>query len=150
MDKDTEIATGFTVGCYWRIRDKLFPETPDTEEWLEVLEAFERRIRQRFLNPIELLQSHDFDGDSVYLPPESVPGFAIMTLECLLIDTIQSFKEGRGSEPDISPALSFKSFLRSARFSDFTSKDRESFLIVYVTHSSTMEKRAKIGRSASA
>jgi len=57
------------------------------------------------------------------------PGFAILALDCLLIDTIQSFREGRVSTGEVSPAHSFKAFLRSSRFSVFSGKDRGDFFL---------------------
>ena len=52
---------------------------------------------------------------------------AILALDCLLIDTIQSFREGRITTGDVSPAQSFKTFLSSQRFADFTRSDRGEF-----------------------
>jgi hypothetical protein len=56
-----------------------------------------------------------------------VPGFAILSLDCLLIDTIQSFREGRFSTGEVSPPVLFKSFLKNPKFSDFNGRDREEF-----------------------
>ncbi|HEX8985383.1 MAG TPA: hypothetical protein VF767_08125 [Bryobacteraceae bacterium] len=38
---------------------------------------------------------------------------AVLALDCLLIDTIQSFREGRVTTGEVSPAHSFKTFLAS-------------------------------------
>ena len=122
MNSDTEIASAFTVGRYKEIRSALDPGTPDAAEWSEVLSAFRRRILERFLWPISELSIHDKED---VLPTR--PGFAILALDCLLIDTIQSFREGRVSTGEISPAASFKTFLKTPLFSDFKSRDREDF-----------------------
>jgi hypothetical protein len=44
-----------------------------------------------------------------------------------LIDTIQSFREGRVSTGETSPARSFKTFLMRSPFGCFTSEDRNEF-----------------------
>jgi hypothetical protein len=130
MDKDTEIASDFTVGRYEEIRVTLNTAGPDNAEWQEILNAFERRIQQRFLRPIKELEVHD-EEDRDQRPTRA--GFAIMILDCVLIDTIQSFREGREITGEMSSAKSFKTFLKSPRFSEFKSKDREDF-VEYVRH----------------
>lgn len=122
MDPDTEIASNFTVGRYWELRPLLDPTGGAGPEWAEVLAAFRRRIRERFLKPIGELARHDTLDD-----PPTRPGFAILALDCLLIDTIQAFREGRARTNDISPARSFKDFLRAPRFVSFNKRDRDEF-----------------------
>lgn len=123
IDPSTELASGFTAQRYRDLRLLLDAAKPNSKEWEEVLEAFGRRIRERFLKPIRELARHDHLD---VLPNR--PGFAILALDCLLIDTIQSFREGRISTGEVSPAHSFKSFLRSAaNFGDFKSRDRDDF-----------------------
>lgn len=122
MDRATEIASDFTIGRYTELRGSLDVPTSDTAEWREVLKAFRRRIRERFLGPIAELARHDKKEEL-----RNRPGAAILALDCLLIDTIQSFREGRVSTGELSPAVSFKSFLKSRWFSDFNSDDRAEF-----------------------
>lgn len=122
MDSHTEIASDFTVGRYLELRSKLSVQTPNTPEWHEVLWAFKRRIRERFLKPIASLARYDHESVR-----RMVPGFAILSLDCLLIDTIQSFREGRVLTGEVSPAASFKSFLKSPKFSAFSATDRNEF-----------------------
>ncbi len=119
MDLETELASKFTIGSYLEIRDKLSSQE-SSEEWKRVLDAFHRRISERFLKPIEELLKQDKS-----LTMRS--GFAILALDCLLIDTIQSFREGRIKTGETSTAKSFKNFLKAASFSDFKSKDRGEF-----------------------
>lgn len=121
-DLDTEIASVFTVGMYWEIRPRLDATRPDQAEWDEVRAAFRRRIQGRFLKLMRELAQHDRLDE-----PPTRPGFAIVALDCLLIDAIPAFRQGRVGTGDVSPAKSFKDFLRSPRFSSFSSKDREDF-----------------------
>ncbi|MGB8477923.1 MAG: gamma-glutamylcyclotransferase family protein [Acidobacteriaceae bacterium] len=121
MDEATELASMFTVRDYFEMRESLY-KADSSDEWKKVLNAFRRRIRERFLRPInELAKNDKREGDKI------VPGFAMMTLDCLLIDTIQSFREGRGSTVELSPARSFKNFLGAEAFSEFTANDAGDF-----------------------
>jgi hypothetical protein len=87
-----------------------------------VLAGFRRRICERFLKPVRELARHDKED---VLPLR--PGFAILALDCLLIDTIQSFREGRVTTGEVSPAASFRAFLKSPRFPGFNANDRDDF-----------------------
>jgi hypothetical protein len=123
MDPNTEIASGFTVGDYRALRQRLVPESQITSEWKRVFGAFHRRITERFLQPIAELGRYD---DLDELPMR--PGFAILALDCLLIDTLQSFREGRASTGEVSPAKSFRDFLQNAAaFASFNSDDKSDF-----------------------
>jgi cation transport regulator ChaC len=72
--------------------------------------------------PIAELARFDDEDELPYRP-----GFAILALDCLLIDTIQSSREGRVTTGDVSSAQSFKNFLSSPRFTDFAKNDRGEF-----------------------
>lgn len=83
------------------------------------MDVFERRIRERFLSCIEALEKADSRArievqpgappDCSTLPKDDgrqivVPGFAIMALCCLLIETLQSFRETpQSSGPVVGP-----------------------------------------------
>lgn len=123
MDPATEIASGFTIGDYRALRPSLKASEYIGDAWRDVLKAFWRRIDERFLRPITELTKHDEDDQ---MPMR--PGFAILALDCLLIDTIQAFREGRVGAGQISPALSFKTFLKDGiAFASFSSRDRDRF-----------------------
>ena len=121
MDVTTELASDFLVARYLELRPKLVEGSAANGEWAEVLGAFRRRIEERYVRPIGQL------ARSARGAQQTVPGFAILALDCLLIDTIQSFREGRVGTGDVSSAKSFKSFLDARRFASFTRKDRNEF-----------------------
>ena len=123
MDPSIEIASGFTIGDYHALRRRLNANQPTVLEWTRVLGALRARLYERFVDPIRRLERCDKQD-----PLPMRPGFAILALDCLLIDTIQSFREGRATTGEVSPALSFKTFLRDgADFSEFNSADRDDF-----------------------
>ncbi len=65
-------------------------DSPQATDWEAAIGIFERRIRERFLDAIDLLIV-----DDEYRPPlDRRFGFAILALDCLLIETLQAFREG--------------------------------------------------------
>lgn len=85
---DLEIAAGYTVG-YWKdLRSRLDVGNPNSEHWTKAIEIFEVRIRRRFFEPVdELLR---FDS----CIPNKTFGFAVLAIDCLVIETLQGFREG--------------------------------------------------------
>jgi cation transport regulator ChaC len=118
-DTSIEIASGFRSARYRELRPLLDVTKPNGAAWEEIIGVFKRRLEERFEAPIaQLLGARASAGR---------PGFAILALDCLLIDTLQSFREGRVTTGDVSSASSFRAFLKSARFSDFNSDARSAF-----------------------
>lgn len=116
----TKIASGFTVEDYRSRRETLDATSAESAEWNDVRGAFRRRIEERFLRPIDRLLENR--------PSEAItPGFAVLALDCLLIDTLQAFREGRAFSSEQSVARSFGSFLKGARFACFSRRDRSDF-----------------------
>jgi len=69
----------------------------DEEAWAEAIGVFERRMRERFFSSIDALVDVDTKPDrAASRPPDKeicTPGFSIIALCCLLIDTLQGFRE---------------------------------------------------------
>jgi len=122
MDPSTELASDFTIGRYHELRQQLTATATKEDAWRELICAVQRRIEERFLTPVKELARFDQKDELPYRP-----GFAILALDCLLIDTIQSFRERRVTTGDVSPAHSFKTFLSNPRFAGFTKNDRGEF-----------------------
>ena len=77
------------------------------EDWHKAISIFEDRIRGRFLDLIHAIKSRTYAG------------FAVLALDCLLIETLQQFREG---EPETPPRMSTKYFIRfltETSFRDF-------------------------------
>src|SRR5579872_2065741 len=104
-----DICRGFSAEEW---RDELQPKLTGVEEeaWTKAIDVFERRLRERFLRPIEIMLETDTSPNG---EAPIVPGFAIMALCCLLIDTLQSFYNGgRTSE---ATTRAFKDFFKNSR-----------------------------------
>ncbi|MBK1810780.1 hypothetical protein JHL18_09035 [Clostridium sp. YIM B02505] len=59
--------------------------TSNQEDWIKAIDIFEDRIRGRYLNIIDRII-----GDGFLM----IDGFAVMALNCLLIETLLQFKNG--------------------------------------------------------
>jgi hypothetical protein len=106
-DVEVQICRGFSAKQWAALRDRLVDG--DEGAWRTAIEVFERRIRERFLASIDALLKADSgasadvvlvagapaDGSTLPRDAEAivVPGFAVVALCCLLIETLQSFRE---------------------------------------------------------
>jgi hypothetical protein len=133
---EANLCFGFRKSEWETLKEKF--DDGDDEAWAQAIGVFERRIRERFLNCINALFVADTKSD--LQPPESrhsencLPGFSIMALCCLLIDTLQGFREkppyldtpagpctfpsGSCIKPPQGTTEQFKSFLRRPAFGD--------------------------------
>lgn len=83
------------------------------QDWDCAFDFLDRRLTERYLEPIEVLQNEEKDKS----PIDKKFGFTILAIDCLLIETIQSFYQGVTDSTGHSKKL-FKNFLRN----------RESFI----------------------
>lgn len=76
-------------------------------DWQRAVDIFEDRIRRRFLDTIQHLDRMEFSG------------FAVLALDCLLIETLQQFRRGAYETPDGRGRDEFVEFLTMTRFGAF-------------------------------
>lgn len=114
-----QICRGFTAEQWKKLRRRL--ETDDSMGWRCAVDVFERRVRERFTSCIDALEEADsrLDVDvPAGAPPDCstlpddrtkvvVPGFAIMGLCCLLIETLQSFWEASTPSGEVTGPCSY-------------------------------------------
>ncbi len=101
-----QICRGFGHEDWKDLATRLTKEAPNEEAWKRAIEVFKRRMDERFFSCIKALECADSrlkyeeipDGPNADrpLPPEqaTLPGFAIMGLCCVVIETLQSFRLG--------------------------------------------------------
>lgn len=83
MNSNMKIAGDLTIEDWYKTKEKLKPLYNDN--WKEAYDFFEKRITFRYLKPIEaILALRDKKGE----------GFAVINLQCSLIETIESFING--------------------------------------------------------
>ena len=94
---DAELCFGFLKSEWQELSQRL--DGSDEGAWAQGVGVFERRMRERFLSSIDALFAADTKPDSSPLDSahreECIPGFAIMALCCLVIETLQGFREAR-------------------------------------------------------
>lgn len=117
-----KVAGEFTVGD-WAKLDLTSPETWDAAGWTDAIKVYEIRIVKRFIEPIDELIRLDrerFDALPTGHQMEDRPtfGFAILALDCLLIETLQGVSEGLVNHADKSEGL----FIRFLEGSDSLSR----------------------------
>jgi hypothetical protein len=75
-------------------------------DWNRAVEIFAARIQSRYLEPVDLL----IKTDESRSPIERRYGFSIMAIDCLLVETLQSFRDGLTDTNGISKQM-FKKYL---------------------------------------
>lgn len=114
------IAPGITDVEY----NKLNLDDNDSPDWERAIEIFKLRISSRYLEPVDLLITDDNKRN----PIDRRYGFSILAIDCLLIETLQSFREGltdtKGKSKDM-----FANFLtqRQSFKESFSKEDAEKF-----------------------
>ena len=84
------------------------------DDWQTAIDIFEDRLRGRYFNYIEVLLDFEFKAKDYHA------GFAITALDCLVVETLQQFYDGRdasqGSEKSFEKFLTTTSFGNSNLF----------------------------------
>ena len=75
-------------------------------DWNRAVEIFDSRIQSRYFEPVDLL----IKDDEKRSPIKRRYGFSIMAIDCLLIETLQSFRDGLTDTKNKSKEM-FKKFL---------------------------------------
>jgi hypothetical protein len=70
--------------------NKLQLDDRNSADWTKAITIFKKRIYGRFIDPVDLL----IDTDNLKPPHERRFGFAIMAIDCLLVETLGAFLLG--------------------------------------------------------
>lgn len=79
-------------------------------DWQTAVRILKDRLNARFFDAVEAIDRQDFAG------------FAVLALDCLLIETLQQFREGADETPRRKGEQYFVDFLGTAPFSAYFSK----------------------------
>jgi len=113
-----EIAKGITSDNY----NTLDLSDYNNSDWTKAFDYLEKRLSERYIEPIQVLQTSEIDKS----PIEKKFGFAILAIDCLLIETIQSFYEGVTNSNGQSQQL-FKNFLtQRENFKTYFATEKEA------------------------
>ncbi len=80
------------------------------DEWQKAIDIFAERIRERFLEPIARIEKCDFAG------------FAVMALDCLLIEMLEQFRMGVNRTPPGKSKDYYIDFLTMTSFGEYFDK----------------------------
>ena len=87
LNQDMKIAGNLTISNWNKLSKNL--NCLSNNNWSDAFQYFEERIKTRYINPIKsILEIGDNLGE----------GFAVVNLQCSLIETIESFINGCNSE----------------------------------------------------
>lgn len=108
------------------------------QDWEEACKIFYDRFNSRFLKPVEMIEDYEFSG------------FAIMALDCLLIETYQQFLNGE-KESKYGSEENFKQFFNNTNFKeDFDDEKAKMFykqIRCGILHQAETKKSSKIKMS---
>ena len=105
---DTRIAEKLTIDEWIKLRDILNPK--ENYKWDDAFDFFERRINTRYIRPIKVIRCFGtWNGE----------GFAMVNLQCSLIETIESFYNGWIYEYDKSKRPHDRYYLRRVQEESF-------------------------------
>lgn len=112
-----EIAKGIDSESYLNLNLKDYT-SPDWELAIKILD---KRLTERYIEPVEILLNAENGKEA----NDKKFGFTILAVDCLLVETLQSFYEGITDSSRISARL-FKNFLQQrASFKAYFSSDSD-------------------------
>jgi len=91
-----ELCKGYEARKWAALNVRL--EQGDRDAWDEAIGVFERRIEERYLRCVDRLLEQDTQENL-----NTAPGFTVMAICCLLIDTLNGFYGKPRSEPEKCP-----------------------------------------------
>ncbi len=103
--KVTRISSKYTVDDWKRLT---FHEE---EDWNKAADIFRDRMESRFLNFLQKLEKYQYSG------------FLVLAIDCLLIETLQQFFDGRKQSPERKNCEYFVKFLTRTQFSRYFDVD---------------------------
>ncbi|WP_396633421.1 hypothetical protein [Maribacter sp. R86514] len=101
-----EIAKGIGYKDYLKLNLSDY----ENDDWMIAIGYLEKRLTDRFIEPADQLIKLESDKNAI----DKKYGFAVLALDCLLLETIQSFYEGISNSSGKSKAL-FIQFLQNRK-----------------------------------
>jgi hypothetical protein len=118
--------------------------TEGSADWKRAVDIFNDRLHGRFLSPIEAVRSHA-DCDI-----QEFSGFAIVAIDCLLIETLNQFKMGVDETPSGQHGECFATFLFESRFfnAEFDTKRKGKLFYKHfrcgILHQAQTSKKSRV------
>lgn len=126
------ISPRFTVGD-WKALN-----LTKSSDWQKAVRILQDRLNARFFDAVEVIDRQDFSG------------FAVLALDCLLIETLQQFKEGVDQTARRKGEEYFINFLTTGPFSAyFTTASASKFYEHFrcgILHQAEIKETSKVWR----
>lgn len=104
-----KLGPNFYTSTWERIKDRLDPELPD-DNWEIAIAGIEGRFRERFEKPADAIQDLDKKDSSLYAEGR---GFSIVALDCLLLEALHGFEQGKRTKNSKKTGKAFEKLLTS-------------------------------------
>lgn len=101
------LGPNFYTSTWERIKDGLVPERPD-DTWEIAIAGIEGRFRERFETPADAIQALDKKDTSLYAEGR---GFSIVALDCLLLEALHGFEQGKRTKSSNKTSKAFTKLL---------------------------------------
>lgn len=106
------------------------------DDWQRAIDIFEDRIRGRFLDLVEIIKKRTYAG------------FAVLALDCLLMETLQQFYEGKPCTPDRESGEYFRRFLTKTSFENNFDNKKAKFFYKHIRngilHQGEIKKNSRV------
>ncbi|MEB0277187.1 hypothetical protein [Mucilaginibacter sp. 10B2] len=113
-----EIAKGINATEYINLNLKDYSNS----DWDYAISILDKRLTDRYLEPVEIL----IDAEKNKPLSEKKFGFTVLAIDCLIVETLQSFYEGVTDSTGLSKKL-FRNFLRQRiNFKTFFTNDADA------------------------
>jgi hypothetical protein len=122
----------------YRVADWIALDLTNEADWKKAVAILNDRVNGRFFNVVRKIQVEDFSG------------FAVLALDCLLIESLQQFKEGVDTTPNGKGGEFFEKFLTKTSFGNYF--DSVTALKFYqqfrcgILHQAEIKKTSKVHR----
>lgn len=100
----------------WKQLDLVAPESPD---WDRAIAILEQRLRGRFAEVVDFLIAQE----AKLAPQDRRFGFAVLAIDCLLVETLEAFRQGLTDTRGKSQDLSTNFLSQRPAFNQFFTKD---------------------------
>ena len=94
-------------------------DDPERNDWPTALRIFDGRIRERYIDPIDFLIAEEERKPAV----ERRFGFAVLAIDCLLVETLGAFIEGLEDTEGKSQRVFVRFLTTRPAFSSYFTKD---------------------------
>ncbi|MGH9805165.1 MAG: hypothetical protein ACRD4D_08325 [Candidatus Acidiferrales bacterium] len=94
-------------------------DTPDSPDWERAIAILEQRLRGRFTDVIDFLVAED----EKRVPQDRRYGFVVLAIDCLLVETLEAFRQGLTDTRSKSQELCTSFLSQRPAFKQFFTKD---------------------------